>query len=243
MTLIKQWDERRSLMIFETAEELVTASASHFAYIVKSAIAERGKSFVALSGGSTPQAIFQKLTKKQLLLPEEWERLHLFWSDERAVPPDHPDSNYRMAMDAGFKNMPIPPHQIYRMHAEKDIEQNALTYEQALPDFFDLIMLGMGEDGHTASLFPHTAALHLDQRIAANFVPSKQAWRMTMTFPCLHKTRHLIVYTMGDAKKEMLRTLFCSPCNPDQYPAQGVGTKACPAVWFVDREAASLLDA
>ncbi len=246
MPIEKRWDARRTLLIFDEASQLIRTSALHFASIVRDAIQKRGVSYLALSGGSTPKAIFQVLTTLGVLTEQEWSKLHLFWSDERSVPPSHPDSNYKMAMEAGFGHMPIPSHHIHRMKAEDHIEKHALEYEQLINQIlgqspFDLIMLGMGEDGHTASLFPHTAALHSTHQIAANYIPEKKTWRMTMTFSCLHRTRNLVVYALGALKKEMFNTLFCSPDKIDQFPAQGVGTPSCPALWMVDRAIAEPL--
>lgn len=236
-------DNRRSLQVFEDAAYLIEASAAHLAETVKASIQAKGSCFIALSGGSTPKAIFERLTRQPLLNPTEWSKLHLFWSDERAVPSDHPDSNYKMAMDAGFSQMPIPPHHIHRMRAEEQIELHARAYEEEITRTlgkhpFDLIMLGMGDDGHTASLFPHTTALHSKRLIEANFVPQKNTWRMTMTFPCLHLTSHLMVYAMGASKQEMFKTILSPTPQIDEWPAQGIGTSTCPATWIVDRSIA-----
>jgi 6-phosphogluconolactonase len=169
----------------------------------------------------------------------DWSRVLLFWSDERAVPPDHPDSNYRMAMEAGFKKVSIPPSQIHRMHAEEHIEENALKYEKTIEHVlqgrpFDLVMLGMGEDGHTASLFPHTEGLKVkDRLVIANYIPEKNAWRMTLTFPCINQAAHVSIYALGDAKKPMLKKVFE---NWGIYPIEQVGTEAHPALWIVDKK-------
>lgn len=135
-------------------------AASHFVAIARDAIEDHGFFAVALSGGSTPKAIYELICQPGLSEEIEWEKVHLFWSDERSVFPDDPESNYRMAMEAGFANMPLLPQHIHRMVAEKDIEAQAHHYETTMrrvldDQALDLVMLGMGEDGHTASLFPN----------------------------------------------------------------------------------------
>src|SRR5262249_37810698 len=156
------------------------------------------------------KAIFERLTKPPYSTRIDWSKVHLFWSDERAVPPDHPDSNYRMAMEAGLSKMDIPASQIHRMHAETAIEDNARLYEKTIQhvlklNSFDLVMLGVGEDGHTASLFPDTEALHApeERSVVANYLPDKKIWRMTFTFSCINRARHSVVYVLGASKKSI----------------------------------------
>ena len=219
----------------------------HFIAICKQAIKDHGAFFVALSGGSTPKAIFQHLSSPPYDQMVEWNKVHLFWSDERATAPDHPDSNYHMAMQAGLSKMPIPKDQIHRMRAEEKIEENAASYEQEIAAAlkgrpFDLVMLGMGEDGHTASLFPHTAALNIENRlVAANFIPEKNTWRMTFTYPCINQASHIAIYVLGMSKKDTLAEVLLSPPQFDRYPIQKVGTVAHRALWIVDQTAAAEL--
>ena len=247
MIVKKDWDPRRKLLICDTAQELVAYSATHFAKTVKEAISQRGASFVALSGGSTPKAIFQELTSKPYLTDADWGKLHLFWSDERSVPPTDPESNYHMAMEAGLEKVPIPPSQIHRMEAEVSIESNALEYEKQIQETlhntpFDLMMLGMGEDGHTASLFPHTTALHESNRlVVANYVPAKQTWRMTMTLPCIHLAQNIVIYALGQGKKEAFAKAFLTTPPLEEIPIAHVGTLNHPALWIVDQALAEVL--
>src|SRR5690242_14384328 len=172
------WDDRRDLVIPGDAETTLEFCAEHWLETGNQAIADHGAFYVALSGGSTPKAIFQMLTSPTHAHRIDWSKVHLFWSDERAVPPDHPDSNYHMALSAGLDKMPIPKNHIHRMQAEKDIEAHALAYEALVKDRpFDLVMLGMGDDGHTASLFPYTKALAETQRlVVANYIDAKKTW-------------------------------------------------------------------
>ena len=160
----KPIDKRRNLIVPGNYATSINFCVSHFVALAKDAIEKHGAFYVALSGGSTPKAIFEHLTIHSSLSPSDWGKIHLFWSDERAVPPSSDESNYKMAMDAGLSKMPISQEQIHRMCAEKEIEKSALEYEKTIQKVlqenpFDLIMLGMGDDGHTASLFPHTKAL------------------------------------------------------------------------------------
>jgi 6-phosphogluconolactonase len=142
--------------------------------------------------GLDTHAIYQNLSLPASIKRIDWSKIFLFWSDERPVPPEHPESNFFMAMQAGLAKLPIPSSQIFRMHAENEIEKRAREYEKTIQRVlngrpFDLMMLGMGEDGHTASLFPDTKGLDAkDQLIIANFVPQKKSWRMTVTFKCIN---------------------------------------------------------
>lgn len=199
---------------------------------------------VALSGGSTPLAIYEKLTSDAYKGQIPWEKILLFWSDERSVPSHHKDSNYYLAMDAGgFGHMPIKKKNIFRMQAEKDIAKNALIYEGLIRDVlkkrpFDLIMLGMGEDGHTASLFPHSAALHTGNRLVIeNHVALLDTWRMTMTFELINRSCHTDVYVFGARKSEIVKKVFSSHYFPDEFPVQRLGTHERPACFILDDEA------
>jgi 6-phosphogluconolactonase len=243
----RSWDERRNLIVPGDDQITLIFCVEHFIALSKLAIQDHGAFFVALSGGSTPKAIFQRLSTPPYDQMIEWNKVHLFWSDERATPPDHSDSNYHMAMQAGLGRMPIPKEQIHRMRAEEQIEENALTYEQTLLATlknhpFDLIMLGMGEDGHTASLFPHTKALTVENRlVVANFLPDKKIWRMTFTYPCINQASHIAIYVIGAAKKKMLAEVFFSPDQFEHLPIQKVGTPTHKALWIADQAAAEEL--
>ena len=240
------WDERRDLIIESNEEKALQFCADQFVEICKESIAAHNSFFVALSGGSTPKALFKLLTKPPYSTKIDWSKVHLFWGDERSVPPNNLESNFHMAMEAGFSAMPIPPSQIHRMVAEQDIEKNALDYELLIEKHlqgkgFDLIMLGMGEDGHTASLFPNTAALTVQGRlVVANHVPQKNTYRMTFTYECINAARHISIYVLGENKKEILKEALTSTTNI--YPIEKIGTKTHKATWIVDAKAASLLE-
>lgn len=243
----QKWDDRRDLIIPGNYAASVIFCVEHFVAIAKQAIQDHGSFYVALSGGSTPKAIFEHLTIRPHLLPSDWEKIHLFWSDERAVEPTNPESNYKMAMDAGLSKMPIPPAHIHRMPAETTIEENALQYEQLIKKTlqnrpFDLVMLGMGDDGHTASLFPYTKGLESTSRLViANYLPDKKVWRMTMTFHCINQANQIAIYVLGAQKKFMLSEVLTSTDQFDRLPSQQVGTKEHKALWIADEAAASEL--
>lgn len=239
-------DDRRDLIIPGNAEQTIQFAVENFIHIAQQAIAERGYFSVALSGGSTPRSIFEGLASEKHRNALNWGRVILFWSDERCVAADHPDSNYKMAMDAGLATLPIPPTQIHRLanDGEKSLNRAAEAYEELFhavvpTKTFDLVMLGMGDDGHTASLFPHTQALHIkDKLVAANFIPAKNSWRLTLTFPGIHASRHIVFYVIGSSKAQMLYKVLYGPlCKAEDLPAQAVGLPHHKALWIADQGA------
>lgn len=238
------WDERRNLCIPGTEKEAVAYAADHWIETAKTSIARSGRFAAALSGGSTPKAIFQNLAQRPNDL--DWARVWLFWSDERSVPPNHPDSNYHMAMEAGLKKLPLKHEHIFRMRAEDHIEKHALEYERLIKEkldsnFFDLVMLGLGEDGHTASLFPHTKALEEKERlIVANHVIQKNTWRMTFTFPCIHQSRQSIIYALGESKASIAQQVLKAKL-PSPWPASQIGTQERKAIWILDKSSSKFL--
>lgn len=232
-------DARRKYIILP--EDSIRYAAEHFIETAAQAIDKRGLFSVALSGGSTPKAIYHYLYQHHAK-SIDWSKVHLFFSDERAVPPNDPESNFHMAMEAGFKHLPIPPSQIHRMAAEKDRSKHATAYEELIHKLpggvIDLMLLGMGNDGHTASLFPHTKALHEQfHLVVPNFIPEKQAWRMTMTYDCINHARNTVVYIFGSSKQEMVEKAFYGPFTPDDLPIQRVGSVENPALLMLDAEA------
>jgi 6-phosphogluconolactonase len=245
---IEPFDERRDLLIPGDEAATLDLCVRHFVSTAREAIQNHGNFFVALSGGSTPKKIYQAVTTSPYKEQIDWNKVYLFWGDERSVPPEAPESNYKMAMDAGFSSVSIPKDQIHRMVAEENIEENALAYEKTIQNTlqdrpFDLVILGMGEDGHTASLFPQTEGLKAENRLAiANYVPQKNTWRMTLTFDALNSALNTAIYVIGDSKKNTLAEIFSSELKPERYPIQLIGTKESKALWIVDDAAASLLN-
>lgn len=242
---IRPIDERRDLIVPGNTEETIAFCIKHFIILANLAIAAHGSFSVALSGGSTPKRIFEGLSSKEYRSQIDWQKVKLFWGDERAVPPDHPDSNYHMAMEAGLKDLPILKENIFRMQAEENIDENALAYEKFLQEStfheaLDLVMLGMGDDGHTASLFPNTHGLHTQNRtVIANYVPQKDVWRMTLTFKAINDSQAIAIYVLGSSKAKKLKEALSLPSDPDRIPIQKVGTPKHRALWIADAEAAS----
>lgn len=238
------FDERRTITIPGDVKATLQFCATHFIEAYKKAILQKGSFKVALSGGSTPKSLFALLTAPPYKEQIDWNKVHLFWSDERAVSPEDPDSNFHMAMESGFSKVGIPLTQIHRMIAESYIEKQALAYEELLrketPTGFDYLMLGMGEDGHTASLFPQTAGLSILKRwVIANYIPQKSVWRMTLTFDCINSAQNIVLYVLGKSKQEKVLEIFSQ--KPEIYPVEQVGVNQHKALWILDDEAANLL--
>lgn len=241
-----RFDTKRRLFLPGDHEETLTFAVENWLEVAAESIVDHEFFAVALSGGSTPKKIFQKLAQKPDVI--DWSKVYLFWGDERSVPPNHPDSNYRMAIEeSGLGRLPILKEHIFRMVAESDIEANAIAYEALIEEKlgghpFDLVMLGMGDDGHTASLFPHTEALHAKGKlVVANHVPQKNAWRMTLTYECINSARHICFYVLGASKAKVLEKVLTSAFNYEQFPSQNIGTKGNPAVWILDLDASQNL--
>lgn len=219
----------------------------HWVECAKQAIKKRGRFVVALSGGKTPQSLYQALASPEWKHQVEWRHVWLLWSDERAAPPESPVSNYHMAMEAGLGMLDIPKQQIMRMEAESNISLHAIQYAKQIEQCIqngkmDLVMLGMGDDGHVASLFPETAALLEKKRlVVANEVPQLNTWRMTMTYPAFERAELTVVYVKGSSKAETLKVVWEGENNPLTLPAQKIGTQQAPALWMCDRSAVSAL--
>src|ERR1700736_3218371 len=234
--------------ISKTAQELFAAAATEFAAQASSAVRANGRFVVALSGGSTPKSLYNLLATKPAI---PWDKICFFWGDERHVPPDHPDSNYRMAHEALLSKVPVRPENIFRIRGEeKDAEAVALQYEQTLKDFFhlspgefpcfDLVLLGLGPDGHTASLFPGTAALNERHRlVVANWVAKFSAYRITLTFPVLNEAACVIFLASGADKAPIFHEVLEN--RNAHLPSQKVQPTRGKLLWLVDRAAASAL--
>lgn len=222
--------------------------------IAEEAVARCGRFTVALAGGSTPRLFYSLLAAEPYCTRLPWRETHLFWGDERAVPPEHPDSNFGMAKATLLSHVPVPANQVHRMQAERaDLDAAASEYEAEIartlaaqppdePPAFDLILLGLGTDGHTASLFPYTQALRERTRWAvANYIPALKANRLTLTTPILNQAATVLFLVSGIEKATALQAVLEGPPDPERLPAQLIRPVAGRVVWLVDQAAASSL--
>jgi 6-phosphogluconolactonase len=240
--------------VFPTPDALADAVARHVVDCARAAISATGRFTVALSGGSTPQAAYSRLASDDWrLTSDHWQRAHVLWGDERCVPPDDPRSNYRMAKEALLDRVPIPPDQIHRIRGEDDPPQAAAEYERQLrllltchPErsarHLDLVLLGLGEDGHTASLFPGQAAVHETERwVLAIPAPTGDIWRVTLTPAILNRAQKVTFVAAGEGKAARLQQVIEGPFTPDQLPAQAIRPIQGRLTWMVDQAAGSRL--
>lgn len=239
------------LHVFPDPPSFVNGSADFIAEVAARAIAESGRFVIALSGGGTPKPIYVRLaadSRNRIA----WEKVHVFFGDERCVPPDDARSNYRMVREAWLDHSPIPPKNIHRIHGEDDPASAALRYEQDIARLYrsvrlpaiDLILLGMGDDGHTASLFPGTAALGETARwVVAQYVEVMTAWRVTFTAPLINAAQHVVFLVEGASKAQMLWNVLEGPYQPDVWPSQLVQPAGGELHWFVDAAAAAKVKA
>ena len=233
---------------------LARRAALHLTELIEEAVAARGRARVAVSGGSTPKVTFGLLADPALPFVNRipWQQLDLFFVDERTVPPDDKDSNYRMTREALLSKVGMKPEQIHRMQGELTPEAAAAEYEFDLrrsfrlegaeAPRFDVITLGMGDDGHTASLFPHTEAIHeMGRLVAANHVPQKDTWRITLTWPVINHAREVFFLIAGQDKAEPLKHVFLGPRDVETYPSQLIWPASGILTLILDQAAAALL--
>ncbi|MCL4876744.1 MAG: 6-phosphogluconolactonase [Anaerolineae bacterium] len=235
---------------FPDIYKLSRAAADYFVNLSRAAT-QRGDRFsVALSGGSTPESLYALLATEAYASRVDWPMVHLFWGDERCVPPDHIDSNYRMAQHAFIKSVPIPVENVHRIPAERPPEEAARLYERELRQFFggmewprfDLILLGIGDDGHTASLFPHSPALQVtDQWVAENYIEKLDVWRVTLTAPAINAAANIAFMAIGEKKAGRIYEVTQGSYQPDSLPAQLIQPTNGKLVWLVDEAAGSLV--
>jgi 6-phosphogluconolactonase len=239
--------DRAIVQVLADAAALVSAVADAFIAAANEAVNRRGRFDVLLSGGSTPAELYRTLARANPRLP--WDRTHLWFGDERWVPPTHPDSNYRMAHETLLGPLGLTGDRVHRVETELEPDVAALRYEDemraafpaALPRF-DLVLLGIGEDGHTASLFPDTAALDERTRlVVANWVPKLAAHRITITFPLIEAATAAWVLAVGDRKAAIVREVLEGPFDPRRLPVQAARPTQGDVVWWLDAAAASAL--
>ncbi len=231
-----------SVTVVPDAPALASLLAERFVALARAAVRERGAFRVALAGGTTPAQAYRLVADQDL----PWSQVHVFWGDERPVPPDHPDSNYRMAEEALLRRVPLPDGNVHRMAGEaQDLEAAAAEYAVDLahafgipmaedPPRFDLVLLGMGAEGHTASLFPDSPVLESHAWVAAPFVPQLGMRRLTLTPWVLNAARAVIFGVGGESKAAALRAVLGSPRQPARYPAQAVAPRVGTLEWVLE---------
>ena len=243
-----------TIRILPSAEAIAETAADELIKAAAKAVGEKGEFYLALAGGSTPKALYTLLSKSPVLRAKvPWSKSQFFFGDERHVPPDDPESNFRMAQEAMFSLAPISAKQIHRIQGEDpDAARAARKYEQdLLASFrladgqlprFDLVLLGMGAEGHTASLFPGTKALKEERRLAvSNWVGKLYTDRITLTPPVLNHSARILFLVHGIEKATALQAVLEGPYEPEQLPAQMIQPRQGSVLWLVDPTAASRL--
>ncbi len=242
----------KEIVVCSDAEELKRRTAERFVRFATESVAATGRFTVALSGGSTPKTLYSLLAGQtfQPLVP--WSKVYFFWGDERCVPPDHPESNYGMARVTLLEQVPGPLDNVVRVPTEKgDAQCVAAEYERILKTFFglnegqqprfDLILLGMGEDGHTASLFPGTAALQEMGTVTANDIQRLGTHRITLTIPAINQAAHIVFLVSGTSKASVLKEVLEGQYQPTRLPSQSIQPVEGKLIFLLDRAAASEL--
>lgn len=247
-------DPPEEIVICRDRNDLGDRAALSFIRSIQEAISLCGRFSAALAGGATPRTLYRSLASAALVEKISWKSVHLFWGDERAVPPDHPDSNYHLAEETLISHVPIPSQNVHRMQGEKsDLEAAAAEYEETLRKFFgssaegwpsfDLVLLGIGSDGHTASLFPGSPVLKETVRwVAAPYVEELNTARLTLTLPAINHARRVIFLAAGREKASIVRDVL-SPNPPStDLPARRVQPRKGQRLFFLDQDAAALIE-
>ena len=242
--------ERGDLQIYESSADLAAALAARFAESAEFSITERGAFYVALAGGSTPAAAYEVLAGEPYSTQINWNDVFLYFGDERCVAPDDAQSNYGLAQRTLFERIKIPAHNIHRMHGEDEPARAAQAYTRILKEDlgelprFDLIMLGMGPDGHTASLFPGShPSMEETALVIAPYVEALKSHRLTLTPRVINNARHVVIATQGAGKAAALASALHGPIEANVHPVQIVNPSDGTLTWMVDRLAASELHA
>jgi 6-phosphogluconolactonase len=239
------------LRVYGDAEQLASAAAELFVEVASESISARGHFRVALSGGSTPRRVYELLATTAFRSRVDWDHVDIFSGDERYVPADDRDSNYQMTYEALLRHVPVPAANIHRVPTEISPPRAAAgAYEEdirqcfrdsvSVPQF-DLVYLGLGTNGHTASLFPHSQALQETSRLVlADFVAEVNTWRISMSAPLLNHGRTVAFLIVGEEKAEVLREVLLGPRDPERLPAQLIAPEGT-LLWLVDQAAAALV--
>jgi 6-phosphogluconolactonase len=242
----------KKISIYPSQAEMIRSAASHFISTGMDAIHKRGSFSVALSGGSTPEPLYQVLAGPEGDLLD-WEKVHFFWGDERPVLHDHPDSNFSQANKFLLQPRSINTKNVHSVQTELPAPEAARKYQEEILTFFhgkdprfDLILLGMGNDGHTASLFPGSKLVSNDLPsddclVSANWVSKLNSWRITFTHHLINAAHHVSILVSGQGKAKILKSVLEGPSNPAALPSQLINPEQGELIWFIDQEAASKL--
>jgi 6-phosphogluconolactonase len=240
---------KREIIVCQSIDDLAQQAAAEFVRLAQLSLREKSRFGVALSGGSTPQALYSLLAMPEFSGQISWPQVHLFWGDERCVPPDHAESNYRMVREALLAKIQIPPENVHRMAGEKEPRIAAAEYEEELKEFFqlapgsfprfDLILLGLGEDGHTASLFPGSDALRETKRlVTATYVAKLKAHRLTLTMPVLNHGAVVLFLVAGASKASVVKEILRDDGHASLFPAAEVQPLDGRLAWLLTGDAA-----
>ena len=237
------------LQVFKTTKEVLDAAAVYFVNTASESISTQGRFTVALSGGSSPKGLFELLAS-EYHSKVEWNKVFFFFGDERYVPADHPDSNALMAKKALFDPLHIVPQQIFTVNTSLEPAEAAKAYKQVIEEHFapgsvafDLILLGLGDDAHTASLFPHTSVVNAtDAGVKEIFVEDKKVFRITFTAPLINQARHIAFLVFGSSKADAVHHVLQGEKDVNQYPAQLIEPTNGDVTWFMDESAAAHLE-
>ncbi|UII26824.1 6-phosphogluconolactonase [Fulvivirga maritima] len=234
------------IKVYSSQQEASEAMAQEFKNIANESVKERGRFNVSLTGGSSPKVLYQLLAKEPLVNEIPWDKTFVFWGDERCVPFDHEDNNAKMAFELLLNDVPVPEENIFRMDGRNDPEEGAQQYESILKEHFageepafDLILLGMGGDGHTASIFPGTEVINeKDKWVDKGYNAELKSDRITLTAPFINKARNIFFGAFGEGKAETLKSVIEGDYKPTEYPSQLIKPEKGNLVWYLDEAAA-----
>lgn len=239
-----------NIEVFNRSEELFKKAAEKIIAIGHEAVQSKGRFTLVLSGGNTPKGVYSVLASAEFKNELPWNKVHVFWGDERSVVQTHPDSNFRMAKESLLDHVAVSAANIHRIASEEDPMLAAQQYEDEIREFFDiadgeipvfdLILLGMGDDGHTASLFPESEALNIkDRLVAENYVKKLNSHRITFTFPVINHAQNVLFLVSGSSKSSMVRQVLEPKATDPVLPSRKVQPTSGSLFWFLDKEAAS----
>lgn len=238
------------LNVFNTADEVLTALADYFVKVAQESISARGRFTVALSGGSSPKKLYELLASTSYADQLDWTKVFFFFGDERNVPQDHKDSNYLMAKKALFEPLLISPANVYAVDTTFEPAEAAQKYWDIISAFFDedepsfdLVLLGLGDNSHTASLFPHTPVLHdTKPGVKEVWLEDQQVWRITLNAPLINEARYIAFLVYGEGKAIAVHHILEDEENIEEYPAQLIDSITGEVEWFLDEAAAANLE-